>query len=85
MRKTPSLEEVEAIIRDVFATPDAVVTRETVASDIEGWDSLSHTILILQLEAGYGVEFPSEEVYSLDNVGELIDRLAQLVEAKGAN
>jgi len=73
------LHEIEHIIQEVFANPGAAVTRETVASDIDGWDSLSHAILVLRIESAFGIEFPTDEVYSFSNVGELADRTAQLM------
>ncbi|MBV8489461.1 MAG: hypothetical protein JO199_02950 [Candidatus Eremiobacteraeota bacterium] len=68
------LARVAQIIADVFHPPEGtVVTRETTANDIDGWDSLSHTTLIMQVEEAFGIELPIEGLYALRDVGELAD------------
>jgi acyl carrier protein len=70
----PLLTEV---IRRTFRQPDAPVDRDTTAMDINGWDSLSHTMLILQVEQRFAVRLPADRVHELDNVGELADLIAE--------
>ncbi len=81
MTKDQIMEKVADIIRSTFRQPDAEITRDTVALDVDGWDSLSHTMLILEVEKQFGVRLPPERVYDLDDVGELVDLVA---ETKGA-
>ncbi len=75
------MEEVAGIIRRTFRQPDAEITRETVALDVDGWDSLSHTILILDIEKHFKVKLPADRVFELADVGELVDLVVQ---ARGA-
>ncbi len=70
----PALTEV---IRRTFRQPSAEVDRATTAMDIDGWDSLSHTMLILQVEQRFGVRLPADRVHELDDVGELADLVAE--------
>jgi acyl carrier protein len=71
------LTEVAAIIRKAFRQPDVVITRETTALDVDGWDSLSHTMLLLDIEKHFGLRLPADRVYDLADVGELVDLIAQ--------
>lgn len=64
---------VESTIRTTFGCPDANITRETQAEDIDGWDSLSHGILLLRLQDALKTKLQYSELYDLANVGELID------------
>jgi acyl carrier protein len=73
------LETVESIIRDVLDAKDVAITRETQASDVDGWDSLSHAILMLRIESAFKIKFSLEDTYRFDNVGDLIDHINQLV------
>jgi acyl carrier protein len=73
------LSIVASIIQDVFVAPHAVITRDTQASDVDGWDSLSHAILILRIESAFKIRFPLDDVYKASNVGELIDQIEQLM------
>jgi len=44
---------------------------ETEATDVSGWDSLSHARVLLAVEKEYGIRFRSIEVIRLRNIGEL--------------
>lgn len=43
------------------------------ADDIEGWDSVSHIVLIYAIEDGFGIKFSSRDLEQLTCVGDLID------------
>ncbi len=44
----------------------------TTAADVTGWDSLSHMLLIVEIERHFRIRFTSSEVSRLKNVGELV-------------
>lgn len=71
--KDAILERMQTAIRSFFKCPDAAVTPETVALDIDGWDSLSHTVFMLELENEFAVTFDAAEVLGFTNVGEVVD------------
>lgn len=63
--------ELTAIFRDVFDDDQLVLTPETTAADIDGWDSMAHVGLIVAIEERLHVKFKSSELESLHNVGQL--------------
>lgn len=65
------LMRVGEVIRAVFRCPDASIGPSTVSADIDGWDSLSHVMLILECEKLFGIRFPKERIYSMKDVGEM--------------
>lgn len=69
------LNEVEDIFRDILDEESLILTRDTTANDVDGWDSLSHIQLIVAIEKQFKVKFSSKEILSWKNVGELIDSL----------
>lgn len=71
-------ERLTRILRDVMDDEGLVVTDETTAAEVEGWDSLSHVTLMFSIEQEFGVQFMGEEFASLGSVGEL----RRLIEAK---
>ncbi len=81
MTKDEILTELTGVIRKTFRQPEAEVARDTTALDIDGWDSLSHTMLILDVEKHFGVRLPADRVYELSDVGELVDLIADAREA----
>jgi acyl carrier protein len=62
--------------RSVLAQPELELTRATTATDVVGWDSLSHIQILVALEREYGVRFTAAEIADLKDVGSLCDVLA---------
>ena len=73
MDKNQILAEVQDIFRDVLDNEEIVLANETVADDIEEWDSLTHIQLIVAIEKHFKIKFTSKEILSWKNVGEMID------------
>ena len=67
------LAELQSIFRDVLDQPDLVLTRESNASNVEDWDSLSHINLVTSIEKAYKIRFALGELQELKNVGDMID------------
>ena len=45
------------------------------ANDIDGWNSLSHMILVTEIEIEFAVKFKLKELNKMRNVGDMIDLL----------
>ncbi len=75
----PVLQRLAAVIANAFGYPAMDVRRETVADDVEGWDSLSHASLILRVEQCFGIRFADAEKFGFADVGALADRVEQLL------
>ncbi len=73
MTRAEILTKVNEIFHDVFDDEDIVVTEETVADDIEDWDSLTHITLITEVEDAFGFKFGMKDVLGMKNVGEMLD------------
>jgi acyl carrier protein len=66
------LKPLTAVFHSVFENDDIVLRPEMTANDVEGWDSLSHVVLILAIENHFKVKFSQKELLTLRNVGDLI-------------
>ena len=66
------LDQVTAIIRDLFDEYEGPVTMETTANDVAQWDSLSHVRLMVMIEMELGVHFSTSEMQSFKNLGDLV-------------
>lgn len=73
MNSTEVLSRITQVIRAAFERPHLVITRDSTALDVDGWDSLAHTVLILQVEKEFAIKLPREQIFGLRNVGELVD------------
>jgi acyl carrier protein len=64
-------EKLQEVFRDLFDDDDIVLTDETSAKDIAGWNSLANVKLIVRVEKAFKIRFGTGEVVGLNNVGEL--------------
>ena len=67
-----TLETLNQIFQLVFDDDTIRISPEMTASDVEGWDSLSHVNLIITIEAKFNIRFSQKELLKQRNVGDLI-------------
>lgn len=67
------LEQLELIFRKVFTDTSIVINSEMTANDIENWDSLTHMLLISEIEDQFKVKFKLKELNKMRNVGDMIE------------
>jgi acyl carrier protein len=75
-------EKLKSVIVKELGLEDWDLEDETVATEVPGWDSLSHVRVITAVEDAFGVRFRSLEVIKLKNVGELQKLVDKKVAAK---
>lgn len=66
------LERITDIIRENLDNDDIVLTAQTEAKDVDGWDSLAHVRIMVAVEEAFNVRFTTDEITSLKDVGSLI-------------
>ncbi len=66
-----------AIFHDTFDDDTIVLSPNTTAHDIKGWDSVNHINLIVAIEQEFHVKLKTAELESLKDVGEMV-RLIEL-------
>ncbi len=67
-----SMARLNQVFQQVFDDDELQIGPQTSAKDIEGWDSLMHVTLMVNVERAFGVKFTSSEVAALQNVGDLL-------------
>jgi acyl carrier protein len=72
-----TLAQLNEVFQDVFEDDELRVSSETTAADVEGWDSLMHVTLLINVEKAFGVRFSSSEIAGLKKVGELVTLVEQ--------
>jgi acyl carrier protein len=66
-------DAVIGLIGRTFGIDTGTISRQTQAADVDGWDSLSHAVLLSSIERHFGIRLDLERVLDVENVGELID------------
>lgn len=72
MERTQIIEKLTAIFRQIFRDDTLVLTDEMTANDVERWDSLTHMLMITEVENQFGIKFKLKDLKKLNRVGDLI-------------
>ena len=73
MERTEVLIKLTAIFRTVFSNDSLNLTNDLTANDVERWDSLSHMLLISEIENAFSIKFKLKDLNKMRKVGDMID------------
>ena len=65
------IEELYRIMSEVFMQYDFDFKPEMGAKDVPGWDSLNHSVLMMDIANATGVDLSPEETAKLPSIGAL--------------
>ena len=76
MDNSQILNSIQEILRDVADDETIVISENSTADDVEGWDSLTHIQLVVAIEKQFKIKFTAAEIQKWKNVGEMIASIA---------
>lgn len=77
MTRTEILKQIQDVFRDVLKQEDLMLNENSSANHIEKWDSLTHIILVVEIEKKFELKFLASEMTGWKNIGEMIDSISQ--------
>ena len=78
MTREEVYQRLNAVFRDILDDESIELYDDTVADDVEGWDSFEHINLIVVVEEEFGFKIPMGKVVSMKNVGEMVDIILEM-------
>jgi acyl carrier protein len=60
------------IFQEIFSNSSLVLSESLSANDVDNWDSLTHMILITEIETKFNIKFKLKELNKMKNVGNLV-------------
>ncbi len=78
MTRQEVYERLNKVFREELDDETIELHDETVASDVDGWDSFEHVNLIVAVEEEFQFKIPMNKVISMKNVGEMVDIILEL-------
>lgn len=72
MEKNEIAEKIRKILTSVLKHEKFEMKDELTATEVEGWDSLSHITIISEIEETFNIKFKLKELNKLNNIGSLI-------------
>jgi acyl carrier protein len=85
MEAAEILNEVNQIFKRVFENENIAINPETTADDVDEWDSLNHTVMIVEVEKHFSVKFKLKELLGFKNVGDMCRCIKVKVDEKKLN
>jgi acyl carrier protein len=71
------LEKFDEIVSTILVTDGVTLDDAASPETVEGWDSVSHIVLVSALEDEFGVSFSAEEMEELNTIGDLRHKIAE--------
>jgi acyl carrier protein len=81
MEKNELIETIRNVVSFVVGHQNFQMKHDLTAADVDGWDSLSHMMIITELEKKFDIKFKLKELNKLKDMGSLI----ATIESKLAN
>jgi len=73
MERIEIINRVEKVLVNLLKHHKFEMRDELTASDVDGWDSLTHMMIINDIEKDFGVKFKLKEINKLTNMGSLLE------------
>ena len=79
MDKKDIVFKLTKLFQTVFNDSQLVVTDQMTANDVAGWDSLSHMVLITEIEDLFEIKIKLKELNKMRNVGDMVEIINQKI------
>ena len=73
MEREKIKEELEGIVETVLEMKGLELMDDEKTSEIEGWNSLSHVLIVSEIEKKFNVKFKLKELGKMDSIGAIMD------------
>lgn len=73
MEKQAIESKLTPVFRTVFNNENLEISDSLSADDVDNWDSLSHMILIAEVEKAFSITFKLRELNKMKNVGDMVE------------
>ncbi|MDB2462850.1 acyl carrier protein [Algibacter sp.] len=65
-------EKISNILTSILEHSNFEIHDELTAKDVDGWDSLSHMIILTNIEEAFNIKFKLRDLNKLKNMGSLV-------------
>ena len=72
MQRSEVVARLSAILGQVVDDPSVSLCEDTVASDVEGWDSLAHVTFMVEVQRAFGIRVGSGDIEGMRRVGDVV-------------
>ena len=73
MEKKDIIKKIKEILVSILEHENFEMVDELEAKNVDGWDSLSHMLIITEIEKKFSIQFKLKELNKLNNLGSLLN------------
>lgn len=73
MEKKDIIIKIKDILVSILEHENFEMVDELEAKNVDGWDSLSHMLIITEIEKKFSIQFKLKELNKLNNLGNLLN------------
>jgi len=81
MSRENILSKVRTAFISVLEHENFQLSDETTANDVDGWESITHMMIITEVEKTFGIKFKLMDLMNMNNVGDLINSIESELQA----
>jgi acyl carrier protein len=70
------LNKVQNVFQEALDDNNIRLGASTTQHDIEGWVSINHIMIVVNIEKQFNIKFTSKEMFGWKNVGEIVNSIA---------
>ncbi|WP_308991965.1 acyl carrier protein [Mariniflexile litorale] len=82
MNKEDILIKIRKAFSSVLEHENFQLTDQTTAEDVDGWESVTHMMIINEIETKFEIKFELMDLMSLENIGDLIKAIQSKTDNK---
>jgi len=79
MSKEEILETITQSFVKVLEHDNFTLTESTTADDVDGWESVTHMMIITEIENTFNIKFKLMDLMGMENIGDLIKSIQGLI------
>jgi acyl carrier protein len=79
MERNEIVDKLKGLLVSILKHENFEMKDELTAAQVDGWDSLTHMIIITEIEKSFQIKFKLKELNKLSNLGSLIELIQSKV------
>lgn len=77
MKNQDILNKVTKSFSTVLEHNNFTLTESTTADDVDGWESITHMMIINDIEKSFNIKFKLMDLMNMDSVGDLVKAITK--------
>ena len=75
MNREEIIKKITSVFRNVFDDENLEINEESNSDNVNGWDSLNHIYLVVEIEQSFEMKFTAQEIRSWETVENIINSI----------